>query len=110
MAVRKPSKKQEWQRDIARERIKKLFSQAEKAFKKKPHLSHRYVALARKIAVRFNIRMGRDLKRRFCKKCYRYLYPGINSRARTNSNQRALVIKCQECGHIMRYPYRKERR
>jgi len=91
------------------DRIQRLFSLAEKEFPKNPGRSHRYVSLARKIAMRYNIRLPPELKRLYCKKCYKYLKPSINSRVRTNSKQRAVIVTCLECGHIMRHPYRKEK-
>ena len=109
MKKRSPAKKQEWQLEIAKKRIDNLFSQARERFETNPALAHRYVALARKIAIRFNIRLGRTYKRHFCRRCYHYLVPGANSRVRTNKKQKALIIKCIDCGHISRYPYRKER-
>jgi ribonuclease P protein subunit RPR2 len=106
---RKHSPKPKWQQSIGRERIERLFSLAQKEFSKNPQRSQSYVQLARKIAMRYNIRLPPELKRQYCKKCYKYLKPSINSRVRTNPKQRAVTVTCLECGHIMRYPYRKEK-
>ncbi|MCX6815120.1 MAG: ribonuclease P [Candidatus Aenigmarchaeota archaeon] len=106
---RKHSAKPKWQQNIGRERIERLFSLAEKEFAKNPSRSHRYVSLARKIAMRYNIRLPPGLKRFYCKKCYKYLRPSINCRVRTSARQRAVIITCLECGHVMRHPYRKEK-
>lgn len=106
--MRRPSKKQVWQKEIGSERIKILFDLASQEFKNHPERSDRYVHLARKIAMRYNIRMPKELKRKFCKKCYKYLVPGVNCRVRTRTMQRAVIVKCLECGNIMRYPYRKK--
>lgn len=103
-------KKPKYQKEIARERIEILFHQAEKRFSSRPELSHRYVELARKIAMRYNIKIPKELKRMFCSNCYRYLKPGVNSRVRTRAQQEAVTVKCLECGNIMRYPYRKEKK
>ena len=106
---RKPAKKQKQQKELAVERIERLFSLAEINFRKNPERSHRYISLARKIAIRFNIRLKKDLKRKFCKRCYRYLVPGVNCAVRVRSSQQSIITKCLECGNIMRHPYRKER-
>jgi ribonuclease P protein subunit RPR2 len=106
---RKHSPKPRWQQAAGRERIEKLFSLAGKEFYSHPERSHRYVSLARKIAMRYNIRLPAELKRLYCKKCYKYLKPSINSRVRTNRVQRAVIVTCMECGHVMRYPYRREK-
>ncbi|RLJ08843.1 MAG: ribonuclease P [Candidatus Aenigmatarchaeota archaeon] len=94
---------------IAKERIIKLFEQADKEFDTHPERSHRYVKLAKKIATRYNISIPKELRRKFCKKCYKYLKPSINCRVRTRKSQQAVIITCLECGHIMRYPYKKEK-
>ena len=106
---RRHSPKPGWQQAIARERIARLFSLAEREFSSHPERSHRYVSLARKIAMRYNIRLPPELKSRYCRKCYKYLKPSINCRVRTSARQRAVIITCMECGHVMRHPYRREK-
>lgn len=101
--------KPEWQKRLARERVENLFSLAESSFQSNPERSHRYVRLARKIAMRYNIRIPRGMKTRFCRKCYKYLKPNINSTVRTRTSQKAVILTCLECGHVMRYPYRREK-
>ena len=87
---------------IARERIKILFEQADKIFKKSPKLSNRYVELARKIAMKVNYRLPKYLKRKFCKHCYSYLKPGVNSRIRIHKNK--VIIYCKDCKKYTRIP------
>jgi len=114
MKSSKPSKrkhlpKPKWQQEIGMERIERLFSLAEKEFPKNPSRSHRYVSLARKIAMRYNIRLPQEFRRSCCRKCYKYLKPSINCRVRASAKQRAVIITCLECGHVMRHPYRREK-
>jgi ribonuclease P protein subunit RPR2 len=92
-------------KEIARERIKKLFSEAEEVFSKDKELANKYVKLARKIAMKFNLRMPRGYKRRFCKHCYSYLVPGKNVRIRTKNGK--VVYYCLECKKFMRFPLSK---
>lgn len=94
---------------IGLERIEILFKNAERRFKLNPVLANRYIYLARKIAMKYRIRIPKHLKRKFCKKCYKYLLPGVNCRIRTKKEQQVVIIKCLECNAIMRYPYRKEK-
>jgi ribonuclease P protein subunit RPR2 len=100
------SKKPTWQQDIAKERIDILFNLAEKEFKKHPERSRRYVELARKIGLRYNIRFPKELKRKFCKNCNNLLKPGIGSQVRIDSKKRAIFIKCLKCNKIYRHPYK----
>ena len=92
--MRKPIPKK-LQKQIAQERIETLFLEAEKAFPTNKSLSNRYVTLARKIAMKVKTRIPRELKRKFCKHCYKYLFPGRNCRIRTREGK--LIIYCLEC-------------
>ncbi|MBN2330182.1 MAG: ribonuclease P [Candidatus Aenigmarchaeota archaeon] len=103
-------KKPGWQQDIARERIEILFANAEKEFSRHPARSHRYAELARKIGMRYNVSIPKKIKGRVCKKCNRYLFPGINAKVRTSSARQAMEVRCLECGHVARHPYSKEKR
>ena len=93
---RTPSTKQ-----IARERIAVLFGQAEKAFAEDPGRSARYVALARRIAMRQRVRIPREFRRRFCHHCYAFLVPGVNMRVRVHRGK--VVVTCHACKRSMRY-------
>jgi len=64
--MRARGRKPLWQQKIARERIQILFSLAEKEIKKHPERSRRYIELARKLGLRYNVRLPRELKRKFC--------------------------------------------
>ena len=89
---------------IAKQRIKELFEQAEKKFDKEPELSNRYIELARKMAMRYRLRIPSELKKRFCSKCHHYLVPGKNCRIRTQNGK--IVYTCQDCGAYKRYGYK----
>lgn len=98
-------KKPQWMKKIAKERINILFQQAEKEFKKHPERSNRYIELARKISMKYQVKIPKKLRRRFCHKCYKFLMPGENCKIRTKSKkEKHLVIKCLECGNKMRIP------
>ncbi len=93
------------QQKIALERIKILFKEADQVFKEDPKLANRYVKLARKLAMKINIRLDKNLKRKFCKYCYSFLKPGINCRIRTRENK--LIYYCFNCKNYTRIPFRK---
>lgn len=99
---KKYSKKSKKQQDIAKKRINILFNEAKKAFKKDPELSDRYVELARKIAMKYKVRVPSQLKRRFCKHCYSYLVPSKNCRVRLQKSR--ITYYCLNCKKYMRFP------
>lgn len=94
------------QKKIASERIIILFDQAKKAFKKDLKLSNRYVLLARKIAMKYKVRIPSALKKQFCKHCHSYLVPSVNVRVRTKEGK--VVYYCLNCKKYMRFPYKKK--
>ena len=90
------------QKEIAKERMEKLFLQAENIFSTNKALANRYITLARKIAMKVKIRIPLELKRKFCKHCYKFLMPGVNSRIRTRDGK--VIISCFECKKFTRIP------
>lgn len=105
MKKRKIRGKPAWQRRIAKERINILFKLAKKEFKKYPDRARRYIQLLRKIGLRYNIRLPKEMKRSFCKNCNSLLIPGISSEIRLNKKTKTVNIKCKKCNKIYRYPY-----
>jgi ribonuclease P protein subunit RPR2 len=105
MFMAKPVIPKAKQKEIAKERVQILFKQAEDSFFKNKSLANRYITLARKIAMKVKIRIPLELKRKFCKHCYKFLMPGVNSRVRTRDGK--VIISCFECKKFMRIPIKK---
>lgn len=106
MVYKKRTKKE--QKEIAKERINLLFEKADKNFNKNKSLANRYVTLARKISMKTNTKIPSELKRKFCKKCHKYIKPGINARIRIDKGK--IIVTCLECKNIFRQPYLKEKK
>lgn len=87
---------------IALERVKQLFQEADLIFKENPERANRYVHLARKIAMKINLRFPKEIKRKFCKHCYSYLKPGVNCRVRNYKSR--ITIYCSNCKKFTRIP------
>jgi ribonuclease P protein subunit RPR2 len=104
---RKYSRKPKKQEELVLERIKILFKEAKDRFKKDPKLANRYVKMARELAMKYKVRIPRELKRRFCKHCYSYLMPSVNVRIRTREGK--VVYYCLNCKKYMRFPYLKKK-
>ena len=93
---------------IARERIDTLFQQAEKAaLSGRYDRSRRYVELARKIGMRYNVRIPQKYRMHYCRKCNSFLIDGVNAEYRLNSGK--ITVTCMNCGNVYRHPYRRER-
>ena len=100
--MRRKHQKPEKFQGIARERISILFEQAKEMFREDKSLSNRYVQLARKIAMRYKVKIPDKLKRRFCKSCHKFLVPGANLRIRSHKGR--TIYYCLEGRNFMRFP------
>jgi ribonuclease P protein subunit RPR2 len=101
--MKTPHKKSAKTQNIAKERIVILFGEAKKMFPKEPNYSHRYVQLARKIAMKYKVKLTAMQKRQMCKKCLHYLVAGKNLRVRTQEGHMAYT--CLDCKNVRRVPY-----
>jgi ribonuclease P protein subunit RPR2 len=91
---------------LAHERIERLFRLAEdEARDHNLERATRYVKLARKIGMRYNVRLPKKFKLKICRHCLAYIVPDINSRVRIRNGK--IVIYCYDCGKFTRLPYYK---
>ena len=104
-----PRRRKGQEKAIAAERMDALSVQAAAAA-----LAHempradRYATLARKIGMRYNVRLPRGLRARLCRKCLRYLMPGVSCTVRVSRGR--VRTTCTYCGHVHRHPYTKEQK
>lgn len=88
---------------VARERIADLFALAEnEARRADSMLADRYVALARRIGMRYNVRLLAEYRELYCRGCSAYWVEGRTVRTRLRGGRR--VRSCQRCGRIRRLP------
>jgi RNase P subunit RPR2 len=66
-------------------------------------LAREQAALARRVMLRFNIRLDPSLKRFTCHGCKSLLVPGVNARVRLGHGKETTIrITCLDCGHVNR--------
>ena len=92
------------QKKLALNEIDMLFKQAKEAFNEKPELADKYAQKARRIAMKYKVKLPLELKRRICKNCHKYLLPGRNLRVRTHKGH--IVYYCLSCKRFMRVGYK----
>ncbi len=93
---------------IAEKRIDILFEEAKKAaLRNEINKSDKYVKLARKLGMRHNISLDSKYRRRFCNKCYAYLFP--NKTCKVRIERRTLITHCFKCGTINRFKIEKNK-
>jgi ribonuclease P protein subunit RPR2 len=103
---RRDKKKPQQQIDMAKERINKLFLEAENLPAEELELANRYVEIARKISMKYKVKIPQKYKRMFCKNCYSYLRPPKTCRIRLNKGKK--VYYCLKCKKFTRIPYIKK--
>ena len=90
-------------KEIATQRILILFDNAVSNARKNPKLAEQQAQIARKISMRFKIKMPWQIRQRFCKKCKKFIVPSISSKVRIGrSNVKSVRITCNFCNHTYR--------
>ena len=68
-----------------------------------PTMAKEQAALARRVKLKFNVRLDPSLTRFTCKGCKGLLVPGVNARVRLgHGRQTILRVTCTACGHVNR--------
>ena len=68
-----------------------------------PSVAREQAALARKVKLRFNVRLDPSLTRFTCRGCKGLLVPGVNARVRLGHGKATILrITCTDCGHVNR--------
>jgi ribonuclease P protein subunit RPR2 len=93
---------------VAQERMERLLKLGkERLSEGDPTSATRYVRLARKIGMRYNVRMPKALRSSFCHSCSSYLSDGVNARVRLRGGR--VSRTCLSCGAVTRSGYNKKR-
>jgi RNase P subunit RPR2 len=97
-------------REEAAELVRQLTESSVSLAQKDLGMAKEQAALARRVRLRFNIRLDPSLKRFTCRGCKSLIVPGVNARVRLGHGRPAAVrITCSECGRvnrrILRRPY-----
>jgi ribonuclease P protein subunit RPR2 len=96
---------------IAKERMDILLNRAMQGVQEKSETAQRYVGIARKIGMRYKVRIPSRWRLLICKGCHKLILPGINSRVRLQRFRDShLAITCLECGKVKRIPLKNTRR
>jgi len=95
-------------RNIAKERIEILLNQALGIMYEDTDLAQRYVEMAKKIGMRYKVRMPKQQKLFLCRGCKRFLIPGLNCRVRIQQKREPhITMTCLECKDVKRIPLRR---
>lgn len=93
---------------IARERIEILLNQALSVYREHPELANRYVALARRLSMRYKVRIPKFWRLFICRKCKGLMVPGFSGRVRLRRRREPhIAFTCLKCGGVKRIPLRR---
>lgn len=87
---------------LARERVTILLANAIETTKNDTVLAKRQAEIAKQICLKYNLRRQYYDKQLFCRKCKKFIIPGVSSRVRLGYKPKAVKITCFECGYIYR--------
>ena len=91
------------QKDLAIQRIELLVQSALETARSDAELAQKQAMLAKKISTKFRVRLPYEIRQLYCKKCKRFIVPGVNARVRIGrTNVKAVRITCLKCGHVYR--------
>ncbi|TFG10950.1 ribonuclease P [Candidatus Heimdallarchaeota archaeon] len=83
--------------------------QADDAIQTDNDLAQKLANQARRVQMRTRVKFPAEWKRRFCKHCKSFLYPGKNCRVRLSSSNKVIAILCFNCNRYSRIPYYKRK-
>ena len=90
-------------KDSAASLVKLLTESAVALSHTDPETAKEQAALARKVKLKFNVRLDPSLKRFTCHGCKGLLVPGVNARVRLGHGKPAIIrVTCLDCGHVNR--------
>jgi RNase P subunit RPR2 len=83
--------------------VKMLTESAVSLSHSKPSIAREQAALARKVRLRFNVRLDTSLSRFTCRGCKGLLVPGVNARVRLGHGKKTILrVTCADCGRVNR--------
>ncbi|MEM1684244.1 MAG: hypothetical protein QW483_00265 [Nanopusillaceae archaeon] len=86
---------------IAINRIFYLYKKALEIFDKDPDLARRYIKIILEIKKKSRIKIIKNLRNKFCKKCYTVWIPGKTLSIRIRKGR--IIYRCLTCGNIKRF-------
>jgi ribonuclease P protein subunit RPR2 len=99
----RPVKPRRTKKEDAASVVKLLTESAVSLSHNNPMIAREQAALARKVKLRFNVRLDPSLTRFTCRGCKGLLVPGVNARVRLGHGKITILrVTCADCGHVNR--------
>jgi RNase P subunit RPR2 len=90
-------------KEDAEEIVRLLTESSVRLAKTNMPLARQQAALARRVMLKFNVRLEASAKRFTCRGCKSLIVPGVNARVRLGHGKPAVLrITCLDCGRVNR--------
>ena len=93
-------------KSTVRTRIEELLHEARAAFRTHTERSTRYVSLVWKLVQKYKIRLTKEEKLSFCKRCLTLWVPGKTVQIAFDQRHHAVMYKCKKCGFTRKLIYK----
>ncbi len=91
---------------ISEERINILLGEAEKIFAQNPERAKRYVQLAFAIVRKNRVRLTKEQKLLFCRKCFFFWRPGKSLSVFFDKKNKRIIYECKKCSYERKIRYK----
>lgn len=91
---------------ISEERIVILLNEAQRVFAKYPERSKRYAQLAFAIVRKNKVRLTKEQKLSFCRKCFFFWRPGKSVSVIFDKKNKRIIYKCNACEYTRKIKYK----
>jgi len=96
-------------RDLIIERMQILIQNAISNARQDPELAQRQASLAKRLSTKYRVRMPYEMRMNFCKKCKKFIVPGLTARIRLGrTDVKSIRITCKFCNHTYRKIIKKQ--
>ncbi|MEW6528803.1 MAG: hypothetical protein AB1391_02860 [Candidatus Micrarchaeota archaeon] len=91
---------------ICEERIAVLFNEAQRTFAYHPERSKRYMQLVFAIVHKNKVKLTKEQKLSFCRKCFFFWRPGKSVSIDFDNKNKRIMYKCNSCGYVRKIKYK----
>ncbi len=95
-------------RAVARERVALLLGMAKDVWEEDRERARRYAGLAFSIVKRMKVRLTKEQKVAFCRRCFAPWIVGKTVEVRVESRNKRILYKCRECGYERAFGYSRK--
>ena len=89
-------------KNTTKDAIAILLAQAEENTASHPDRTKRYIEMLWALVKKYKIRLTKDQKKKFCRKCLSFLIVNGNAKAIFDAKHNSFYLKCGKCGNTRR--------